>query len=773
MPSKKETTPPLPSKGEIVSFIEQSDIPVGKREIGRAFNLRAGDRSALRALLRELLEEGAIERHRGGRYGKAGGLPEVLVVQVSEIDADGEVIARPVRWGREGPPPRIYIAPESKGRRALGAGERALVRLRPIDGKSYEGRTIRVLRGAPQQILGIYETGERGGRLRPTDKRIKTEFAIRPEDAGGARSGELVLTELMTAPHLHGARQVGVIERLGDVGDTRSLSLIAIHEHGIPTQFSDRSLAQAEAAGPAPLADREDLRALPLVTIDGADARDFDDAVWAAPDDDPKNRGGWQILVAIADVAHYVPAGSALDKDAYERGNSVYLPDRVVPMLPEALSNGWCSLRPDEERPCFAARLWLDKEGRLKRHVFRRGLMRSAARLTYAAVQAARDGRPDKTTKPLLKTVIEPLYGAYAALAAAREARGTLDLDLPERQILFDDKGALAGIKTRQRLDSHRLIEEFMITANVAAAEALEAKKAPCMYRVHDAPDPQKVEALREMLATMGVRLARGQVVRPALFAQVLKRLAGTPFAAMGHDLILRTQSQAVYAPNNIGHFGLALRRYAHFTSPIRRYADLLVHRALITALEPGPAALPAETAAAFDAIGQHISTTERRAQAAERDCYDRFAAAFLRDQVGKILTGRVTSVTRFGLFVALDDSLADALVPVSTLPDDRYRHDTKQHCLVGQRWGRSYHLGETVAGRLMEADPVTGGLVLALLDEEPEAGAAGGSQEPAEDSVGSWHPLAAIRRGPAGGDAAGRRRGRAEKRRKGGRKGR
>jgi ribonuclease R len=505
----------------------------------------------------------------------------------------------------------------------------------------------------------------------------------------------------------------------------RTISLIAIHENDIPTAFPAEAVAQAEAAKPVKLGTRTDLRKIPLVTIDGSDARDFDDAVWAEPDPDPENRGGWHILVAIADVSWYVRPGDALDRSAYERGNSVYFPDRVVPMLPEALSNELCSLKPKVDRACLAVHMWLDASGTKRRHQFVRGLMRSAARLTYEQVQAARDGNGDETTRKLADTVIAPLYGAYRALDKARRKRGTLDLDLPERRVVLGDDGHIERIERRQRLDSHKLIEEFMISANVAAAETLERLRQLCMYRVHDAPDPAKLEALREFLDGLedeGLRLAKGQVVKPRHFNQLLERAVGTPYAPLINELVLRSQAQAAYSPANLGHFGLALRRYAHFTSPIRRYADLLVHRALVAGHnaageEFGEGGLPETEREAFAEGGTHISQTERRAAAAERSALDRYTAAFISARVGASFHGRINGVTRFGLFVTLDDSGADGLVPIGSLPNDFYIHEEKQHRLIGRRWGRTYRLGDAVTVRLAEANPVTGGLILSVLE--------------------------------------------------------
>ncbi|MGH6959065.1 MAG: ribonuclease R family protein, partial [Dongiaceae bacterium] len=484
--------------------------------------------------------------------------------------------------------------------------------------------------------IGLYESIPGvGGRLAPTDRRVKTEYRIAADDAGGAQPGELVLAEVLHT-HRLGVLQARVVERLGRFGEARTISLISIHEHDIPTEFPRDTQELAKSAAPVALGQRTDLRDVPLVTIDPEDARDHDDAVWAASDDSPSNPGGVRLLVAIADVAHYVRPGDALDREAEKRGNSVYFPDRVVPMLPEEISNSLCSLRPREERPCLAVEMVIDREGKKLRHRFMRGLMRSAARLTYGQVQAARDGRPDDVTGPLLEGVLSPLYGGYQALLAARTKRGTLDLDLPERRVTLVD-GKVARIEPRVRLDSHRLVEEYMIAANVAAAETLEAKRMPCMYRVHDAPDPAKFEALREFAASLGLSLARGQVIRPAVFARLLEQARRTPYAAMINELVLRSQAQAVYSPENLGHFGLALRRYCHFTSPIRRYADLLVHRALIAAHEFGEDGLPPDDGARFARLGEHVSATERRAAAAERDAVDRYVAAFLAERVGEV----------------------------------------------------------------------------------------------------------------------------------------
>jgi ribonuclease R len=542
----------------------------------------------------------------------------------------------------------------------------------------------------------------------PADRRDRDEYLVEFANAHGALDGELVAAEPLPARR-YGPPRARIVERLGAADAPGAISLISIASFDIPHVFPAAALAEASAAVPVDAAGRTDLRSLDLVTIDGSDARDFDDAVWAEPDLDPANPGGWHVVVAIADVAHYVAAGSALDREARERGNSVYLPDRVVPMLPEALSNGLCSLRPQEDRACLAAQLWIDRDGGKRRHRFDRAIMRSAARLTYEQVQAARDG----AEKPALsRTRLDALYGAFAALDQARTARGALALDLVEYRVVLDPKGVPVAVEPRTRLDSHRLIEEFMILANVAAAEELEARRRPSLYRIHDAPDPERVDALRQALTDIGVpglTLAKGQVLRPELFNRVLARVAGRPAAPVINDLVLRAQAQAVYSPDNIGHFGLALRRYVHFTSPIRRYADLLVHRALL-----GETRLHGE----LDALGKHVSAAERRAVAAERAALERYRALLLGNRIGDTFAARVSGVQRFGLFVTLADSGADGLVPLAHLPPDFYRFDARRMRLVGRHSRRGFGLGDLLPVCLAEADPIGGRLVFRL-DEE------------------------------------------------------
>jgi ribonuclease R len=614
--------------------------------------------------------------------------------------------------------PRASSAADRRGRAAL----RDLLR----DSGRYEARTNQLLVPAGARVVGVFYRGRDGGRVVPADRRNRHEYRVAEGDAAGADDGELVKVEQITTRRV-GPRRARIVERLGRSSDPGAISLLAIASHDIPTEFPIAAIAEAEVASPPSLASRADLRDLALVTIDGSDARDFDDAVWAEPDPDTGNPGGWHIVVAIADVAWYVRPRTALDREAGRRGNSVYFPDRVVPMLPEALSNELCSLKPGVDRACLAAHLWIDSAGRKRRHRFERGLMRSAARLTYEQAQAAREGRSHDAV-PLPREGLAALFGAFAALAQARASRGALELDIDEDRVVLDAEERPIAIDRVARLDSHRLIEEFMILANVAAAEQLEARRQSCIYRIHDAPDPEKLEELRAVLDEIGIpglSLAKGQAPKPELFNRILRRAAATPHAALVNELVLRCQAQAVYSVNNIGHFGLALRRYAHFTSPIRRYADLIVHRALIAgayadATGPGSHTLSSGVEDEdLAAIAEHISATERRAVAAERAALERYRAIVLTRSIGSIFTSRISGVAEFGLFVSAAQNGANGLVPVSTLPGDYYEWDERAHRLVGRRSGRAFRIGDEVSVRLVEADAIGGRLVFRIEPDE------------------------------------------------------
>ena len=686
------------------------------------------------------------------RVGSRSFLPNTEVIDITHTDKEGDLFAKPAKWESDAAPPKILVVQEkqrgprkrSERRMTVGVGDRILARIKPAGDDTYEARPIKILQAAPTKVVGVYEPNSdgEGGFLRPVDKKYRSEISISARDAGDTKRGDLVSVEIYAAPK-YGPEKGRVVAKLGQIDASKNLSLIAIHTHGIPHVFSEEALAQAAKSVGAPLGSRTDLRNVPLVTIDGEDARDFDDAVWAEPDTDPKNEGGWHILVAIADVAWYVRDRDALDKDAFIRGNSVYFPDRVVPMLPEELSNGWCSLKPNEDRPCMAAHMWITAEGKLIRHKIIRGLMRSVARLTYTQVQTAKDGHPDDMTKHLMERVINPLYGAYAALLKSRDKRGTLELDLVERKIIVNrETGEIMGVQPRERYDSHKLIEEFMIAANVAAAETLSTSAYPCAYRVHDKPDPERVDALRDALQTVNLAFPHAGSVKPQDFNRVLSQVRGTPNENMVNTLVLRTQSQAVYSPENIGHFGLGLKKYAHFTSPIRRYSDLLVHRALIAACKLGEGGWNESRDPNMVTICEAISMTERRAAAAERQTVDRFTAAFLADRAGAVFRGRINGVSRFGVFVVLDETGADGILPMRNLPQDFYDVDERYHTVVGRRRGLRLRVGDVIDVKLVQTDEIAGSIVFEYsgsVNRSREDGAGPPSRRPQKRGDPRW----------------------------------
>jgi len=728
----------LPSRKQILDFIAASDQPAGKREIARAFGLRGDAKIALKRLLNDMADEGLIETGRARAFNKAGGVPRVTVLRIVETDDSGSIYGTPEQWEADTPAPKLRII-EKDRRGALGIGDRVLARTEER-GDKFVAHPLKKLARKQDLVLGVLRQEGTRFWLTPVEKKERRELPI--SDVGDGESGDLVLCEVSGRGGRVSARVDAV---LGDPFAPKSFSLIAIHKYDLPHEFSDAVIDESNRVAKQPLGEREDLTHLPIVAIDPADARDHDDAIWAAHDDDEDNKGGWKAIVAIADVSFYVRPESALDKAARSRGNSVYFPDRVVPMLPEELSADICSLKEGKDRAALACHLTIAKDGALKAWRFTRARIRVAANIAYEDAQAAIDASEEERIEvsspvcfmpevegpvptELVEAALKPLWGCWRALFAARNKREPLELDLPERQVVLDEKGRIESVAPRERLDAHKLVEDFMIAANVAAARALEAKKAPVMYRVHEAPSRVKLEALKDYLHTFGIEFALGQVVKPAIFNRILERVGDADFRPEIMEQLLRTQMQARYAPDRLGLFGLALGTYAHFTSPIRRYADLLVHRALVSAYKLGDGGLPPEDAEHFERIGEQISGLERRAMEAERETVDRYVAAFLSDQRGQVILCRITGVQPFGFFATVVEFGGDGLVPVSTIGDEYFRYDEKAQQLVGEDTGTAYRQGQKLKLRIAEADPVSGSLRFELPDQQ-----AGGSRPPPE----------------------------------------
>jgi ribonuclease R len=732
----------LPSRKQILDFIVSSDQPAGKREIARAFGLSGQHKIDLKRLLKDLADEGLIDSSPGRAFHQAGGVPKVTVLRVQSVDDSGAVWAVPEQWHAETPPPRLRILERDK-RSALGIGDRVLCRTEAT-GDRFIAHPLKKLARSAELALGVVKQEGTRFWLSPVDKKERRELFI--SDLKDAEVGDLVLCEVSGRPPRVSARVDAV---LGDPFAPRSFSLIAIHKHGLRAEFAQEAIAEAHRVATLPLGEREDLTHLPIVAIDPEDARDHDDAIWAEPD----GEGGWNAIVAIADVSFYVRPGSELDREARARGNSVYFPDRVVPMLPEELSADICSLKAGEQRAAMACHLKIARDGTLKSWRFSRAKICVAANIAYEDAQAAMDVAEEESVEvssptcsmpevegPVPQEIVEkalkPLWACWRALFAARQKRDPLELDLPERRVMLDEKGRIMSIAPRDRLDAHRLVEDYMIAANVAAARALEAKKAPVMYRVHEPPSREKLVALKDYLKTFGIEFALGQVVKPGTFNRIIERVSDGDGRQEIMEQLLRTQMQARYSPERLGHFGLALATYAHFTSPIRRYADLLVHRSLVSAYRIGEGGLPAGEAERFEQIGEQISMLERRAMEAERETIDRYVAAYLADQVGQLVECRITGVQPFGFFAAVEGLGGDGIIFAKDLGNEYFRYDEAARTLVGDETGETYRVGQRLTLRLAEANPVSGSLRFEL----PE-GSYGTPQRPRGDRTRRGRP--------------------------------
>ena len=706
----------LPTKQQILDWISANPTMTAKRDIAKAFGIKGADRIDLKRILKELEAEGHLTK-RNKTYRDPDSLPPVSVLQVMAPTRDGDIYARPLEWHGDGAEPIILMVLRDSDP-AVGLGTRILGRLTKVSGEQhqYEGRIIRKIAVMANKVVGIFRANSEGGRIVPIERGAK-EWSVPHNMTHGAKDGELVEGEQAGPRGNLGLPKARILNRLGDPTAPKAVSLIAIHQHGIPDDFPQSVLDEADAHKPAGLKGRLDLRDMPLVTIDPADARDHDDACFVEPDTDPKNKGGHIIWVAIADVAHYVTPNSALDREARKRGNSSYFPDRVVPMLPDRLSGDLCSLHEGVPRACIAVRMVITSEGEKISHEFHRALMKSHASLHYEEVQAAMDGSPNDRTLPLLETVIRPLYGAYSALTKARETRQPLDLDLPERKVVLSDEGKVTSVEIKDRLDAHRLIEEFMVLANVAAAETLIEKKSPLLFRVHEEPSQDKLESLRETAQAAGLTLAKGQVLQTRHLNALLRQARDTEDAELINISTLRSMTQAYYSPENFGHFGLALRNYAHFTSPIRRYSDLIVHRSLVSSHNWSKDGLSSWDIENLDETAKQISETERRSMLAERDTVDRYLAAYLSERRGDEFVGRINGVTNFGVFVKIDDTGADGLVPVRSIGNEYFHYDKQSNTLMGSDTGIVLSLGQRVTVRLADVDPAVGDATFELLE--------------------------------------------------------
>ncbi len=721
--ARTDAVRPLPEKSEILAFIQSSPQKTGKREIGRAFGIRGALRVPFKQLLREMVDEGLIEGRRK-KITRPGELPAVTVLAITHLDEEGDLVARPEKWDNEAPAPLVLVQQGRRGsRESFGVGDRVLSRIdrlsSPEEGlPPYQARVIKKLPKEDRELLGIFRRlSDDSGLIEPVDRKILREWTVAAKDGAEVADGELVRFKPSKRGR-HGPSYATITARLGNPDKQNAVSLIAIHRHGIPDRFPQKVLDELDHLPALTPDQREDLRDLPLITIDPSDARDHDDAVHAREDPDPDNPGGFVVTVAIADVSFYVKTGSELDREALKRGNSVYFPDRVVPMLPEKISNDLCSLREHVERPCLAVEMRFDKAGEKIDHRFTRALMRSHAKLSYEQAQRAINGQGDETTAPLLTPVLKPLWAAWRNLLKARARRHPLDLELPERKIVMDDQGRIKDILTPERLDAHKVIEEFMIAANVCAAQTLDKAKAPVIYRIHPAPSFEKIQSLADFLKTLDIRFPRQAQIRARQLNDILLKVKNSEYDDLVNETVLRSQSQAEYNIRNEGHFGLNLRQYAHFTSPIRRYADLVIHRALVSTLNFGADGLTDAQAARLGAIASDISDLERRAMAAERETTDRLIAYYLADRIGARFQGRISGVTRSGLFVRLAETGADGFIPISTIGREYYTYDEKRQALIGEHSGESFSLGAPVTVKLVEAIPTAGALRFELVSE-------------------------------------------------------
>ena len=710
----------LPTKKQIQDWIKDNPKKSSKREIAKAFGIKGSMRVELKQVLKELTLSGEIDKNKKS-FKNPNQLPSVCILQMMASTSDGDLFARPVDWKGDEPEPIVLMVFRASDP-ALAYGDRVLSKVSIVHDEQYqyEGRIIRVLKKTPKNTLGIFKETAEGGRILPIEKSGR-EWSVKLSDALDAKDGELVEAEQIKGKGASGLYAARVINIVGDPSGPKAVSLIAIHQHGIPHQFPEDVLNESENSNFSVDAKREDLTKIPFVTIDPSDARDHDDAVYSHPDKDPSNVGGHVLWVAIADVAHFVKPGSALDEEARKRGNSTYFADRVVPMLPDRLSGDLCSIHEGIERPCLAVCITIDKSGKKLKQTFHRANIKSVASLNYEEVQKSVEGTVNEKVKPHFENVIKPLYECYFCLKKSKDCRQPLDLDLPERKVELFKNGRVKAVVLKERFDSHRLIEEFMILANVAAAEELSKARSEFLYRVHEEPTPEKLNALREVAQSAGFNLAKGQVLQTSHLNDLLTKSKQSDLSELISMTTLRSMSQAYYSRENFGHFGLALKKYAHFTSPIRRYSDLITHRALLSSLGLGCGGLNEMDSEKLEVTAKHISDTERRSMVAERDTTDRYLASYLSEKVGNEFEGKISGVAKFGFFVRLNESGAEGIVPVRTLGTDFYYYDDRTNTLRGSETGLIIGLGQRATVRLKEVDPIAGGIAFDALNIDGE----------------------------------------------------
>ena len=710
---------PVPSREFVLEYLRESVGPLTHEEICVGLQLVDDEQiEAMRRRLRAMERDGQVARNRADGYGT---LDKLNLVK-------GRVIGHPEGYGFVSPleagEQDIYLS--SRQMRRVFDGDIVLVRIAGRDRRGRpEGTLVDVVERKTTELVGRYFCESGIHFVRPDNPRISQDILIAVDQLNGAAAGQIVLVGITDAPSRNSPPSGHIAEVLGDHLDPGLEIEVSIRNYGIPHQWNNAVQEETDAI-PDHVTDKEfrvDLRSLPLVTIDGEDARDFDDAVYCQP----KPRGGWQLIVAIADVSHYVKAGSALDIQAFERGNSVYFPNHVVPMLPEKLSNGLCSLNPREDRLCMVCEMQISREGDVTKYQFYEAVMYSHARMTYtqvAQIIEERGSADDANIRDQFAAIlpqIDSLHDLYSVLHKRRSERGAIDFDTQETRILFDSQRKISQIIPVKRTEAHRLIEECMLAANVCTAQFLEKSKLPALYRVHEGPSEDRLSSVRDFLGELGMGLGGGDDPQPEDYQRVLRAAKNRDDASVIQSVLLRSMSQAVYQAENLGHFGLAFDGYTHFTSPIRRYADLLVHRAIRSlirstkkvsgvvrvegAKEIAKADIYPYELPRLDETGAHLSVTERRADEATRDVVNWLKCEYLVDRVGQEFPGVVTAVTGFGLFVMLDELYVEGLVHVTGLPKDYYTHEPSQHRMVGERTGRIFRLGDKLTVKVVRVN--------------------------------------------------------------------